>query len=276
MLLSLCFPPQESCNCRRALHEKYLHLTLSHSLPACAELGLWNFIGTALSVTGLAFTSPTRAGEEKAQVLPLGSDRSFWGTGSAFEPGGNFDSPHPHAGALACSELHHSKIYVHAWAHSAELSLVEISVTDSSLACLYLSAPMFVLFFTSSASWKGSRPRIQRMSTAPSVCAGFLIQLTAVCTPVMAALAGQSIPPQTIAAAIIALAGTCMIALESEPSAITDASLGTCREFSSTAYTYILREFSSTPSHGPSPFSSDCGPTFSLIHDEIPSAGSLG
>ena len=37
--------------------------TLPGMLPAGIELGALNFIGTALSVQGLALTSPTRAGE---------------------------------------------------------------------------------------------------------------------------------------------------------------------------------------------------------------------
>uniref|UniRef100_A0A7S3QZR9 EamA domain-containing protein n=1 Tax=Dunaliella tertiolecta TaxID=3047 RepID=A0A7S3QZR9_DUNTE len=95
----------------------FLARTIPGVIPAGIELGLWNFLGTALAVTGLEFTSPTRA--------------------------------------------------------------------------------------------------------------GFLIQLTAVGTPMMAALAGIPVPKRTIAAALIALSGTCLISLDDTPTAaISSSSLG--------------------------------------------------
>lgn len=59
--------------------------------------------------------------------------------------------------------------------------------------------------------------------------AGFLIQLTAVGTPMLAALAGQVIPRRTILAAFAALGGSILIGLDDSPAPFADASLGELR-----------------------------------------------
>ena len=66
------------------------------------------------------------------------------------------------------------------------------------------------------------------------LCAtGFLIQLTAVGTPLLAALAGQIIPKRTVIAAIAAFGGSVLIGLDDSPAPFANAELGE-------VYMYVL------------------------------------
>lgn len=69
-----------------------------------------------------------------------------------------------------------------------------------------------------------SYPQAVGLQLTPATRAGFLIQLTAVLTPLLASLAGDKLAPRVWAAALMALAGTCLIALDGVQPASSAAS----------------------------------------------------